>query len=329
MKKFISQADMRIANIYEVLSLIRREGPLTRKEIQGLMGLSWGGVSQIASRLIELGYVYELKENAKNVAGRHPSVLKVSDDDNFIIGMDINKSGLYAEAVNLAGKTVFSLKGSADASDKERFLRDIYAFAARVKGQAADKNVLAVGIAMQGRVDSLTGMSLENGVPGWENVNIAEELGERLGVPIYVNHDPDCILTACTGEKKEDTVLIRIDDGLGMAVMKNKHLITEAGMLEIGNAISKTGERLKALLEDESFEREFSFVLSNVMIIFDVYNAMICGGYLNSHPSFVKGLEGELSALTGKQVRCNEYDAKKAAYGAALYATEEFLSYIK
>ena len=54
MKKFISQKDMRIANIFEVLSLIRREKAVTRKEIQNLMGLSWGGVSQIVSRLLEL-----------------------------------------------------------------------------------------------------------------------------------------------------------------------------------------------------------------------------------------------------------------------------------
>ncbi len=320
---------MRIANIYEVLSLIRREGPLTRKEIQGLMGLSWGGVSQIAARLIELGYIYELKESAKNVAGRHPSVLKVNEEDNFLIGMDINKSGLYAEVINLAGKTVFSLSGNADVSGKEQFLRDVYAFAAKVKGRAKDKNVLAAGIAMQGRVDSSTGVSIENGVLGWENVSIAEMMEKKLGIPVYVNHDPDCILTACAGEKKEDTVLIRIDDGLGMAVMKNKHLITGAGMLEIGNVFSNSGERVKSSLGSDDFEKKFAFALSNLMIIFDIYNVMICGGYLNSHPLFVKRLEGEISALIGSEVHCDEYDARKAAYGAALYATEEFLSYIK
>lgn len=329
MKKFISQADMRIANIYEVLSLIRREGPLTRKEIQGLMGLSWGGVSQIVSRLLEPGYIEEIKDVSRTAAGRTPSALKVSENDNFVIGIDVNLTGLYAETVNLSGKTVFSLKGEANSEDKDSFLEDILSFADKVKNAVKNKNILAAGIAMQGRVDSLSGVSFENGVLGWENVNIAEIMSERLGVPVYVNHDPDCILTAGAGEKKEDAVLIRMDKGLGMALMKNKRLITGSGMLEIGNALSKSGKRLKKLMTSENFEDEFVYILANVLVLFDVYNVMLCGAYLDEHEGFAKRIEKELSDSMEHDVSVTEYDVRYAAYGAALYATEEFLSYIK
>ena len=77
MKKFISQKDMRIANIFEVLSLIRREKTVTRKEIQKLMGLSWGGVSQIVSRLLELSYVVEEKSTDNTTSGRKPGCIEV------------------------------------------------------------------------------------------------------------------------------------------------------------------------------------------------------------------------------------------------------------
>lgn len=329
MKKFISQEDMKIANIYEVLSLIRREGALTRKEIQDIMGLSWGGVSQMVSRLIELSFVREVKEDSPVKAGRRPCVIELNGDDNFVLGADVNKSGLYLEAVNLSGKTVCSSSGEAETSGKEEFLNSITALLDGAFLSLSGKNILAVGLAMQGNVDSEGGISEDIGIDGWRDVPIAKILTERYNVPVYIAHDPDCILAAGAGEKKADAVLIRIDRGLGMAVMKKRRLISGSGMLEIGDTVTGEGERIGDMLcAGKDILGALSLSLSNALILFDTDSLMLCGAYLGSHPDFAQKLGEKISGYMKREIKVTCSDVRNAAYGAAKSATEKFLSYI-
>lgn len=329
MKKFISQEDMKLANIFEVLSLIRREGALTRKEIQESMGLSWGGVSQIVSRLLDIGYVREVKKTGEVSTGRTPSAIMVNTEDNFFLGVDVNKSGIYAKVIDLAGNTVLSEGGMANAENKESFLQSIFSLLDSVREKLGVKSVLAAGVAMQGRVDSEKGVSEHIGIPGWENVGIAELLKERYGFPFYIMHDPDCIISAATSKDKSDAVLVRIDNGLGMAVYKDGRLITGRGMLEIGNCVCADGERLGVKLSSgKDICRDFAKTLVNILIIFDIYNVILCGEYVEEHKDFCRTVLNELSALGASACSVTEYDVKNAAIGAALFATEVYLQYI-
>lgn len=329
MKKFISQEDMKLANIFEVLSLIRREGALTRKEIQESMGLSWGGVSQIVARLLDIGYVREVKKTGEVCTGRTPSAIMVNTEDNFFLGVDVNKSGIYAKAIDLAGNTVLSEGGRANAENKESFLQSIFSLLDGVREKLGGKTVLAAGVAMQGRVDSEKGISEHINIPGWENIAIAELLKERYGYPFYIMHDPDCILSAATSKDKSAAVLVRVDNGLGMAVYKDGRLITGRGMLEIGNAICSHGGRLgERLVAVDDIGRDFAEVLVNLLIIFDIYNVILCGEYVEGHKDFCRMVEEELSAAAGVACSVTEYDVKNAAIGAALFATEVYLQYI-
>lgn len=320
---------MRIANIYEVLSLVRREGALTRKEIQNIMGLSWGGVSQMVSRLIELSFVREIKEDSKVKAGRRPCVITLNGDDNFVLGADINKSGLYLEAVNLSGKTVFSTSVEANSSGKEAFFESIYSLLDSAFSHFSGKKILALGVAMQGSVDSGNGISEDIGIAGWKNEAISRILSERCHVPVYIAHDPDCILAAGAGDNEADSALIRIDRGLGMAVMKVGRFISGSGMLEIGNTVTGEGRRLSdILMSGEDIAQPLSRVLANALILFDIDSLMLCGAYLDEHPEFAEVLKEKISGYMKKEIAVTCTDVRNAAYGAAKSATEKFLSYI-
>ena len=61
MKHFINNGDMKAANTRDVFSLIRRHGALTRKQIEEYTRLSWGTVSNITARLLDMGYLLEEK----------------------------------------------------------------------------------------------------------------------------------------------------------------------------------------------------------------------------------------------------------------------------
>lgn len=336
LKKFISQGDMRIANIFEVLSLIRKEKSITRKEIQNRMGLSWGGVSQIASRLIELSYVVEKKVQDTTSSGRTPSSLEINSGDNYIIGIDINLSGLYAVVVNLKNEVIYDEFLGCDAKNKDGFLNSIYLLLDSVTGRFSKNNIIALGVAMQGTVNSADGVSVSLNLDGWDDIPIGDMLFTRYGIPVYVAHDPDCILSSATSDNKEDALLIRVDNGIGMAVVKDESLVVGTGMHEIGNTfINSEGQicSLKQVLfgsERDADERVrvLALAIANSLVIFNTKKLFVCGSICED-VSFIEKLDEALKNYMGSEIRMQTYDAKQAAFGAAIFAIEKYLRYIK
>ena len=336
MKKFISQKDMRIANIFEVLSLIRKEKAVTRKEIQNLMGLSWGGVSQIVSRLLELSYVVEEKITDCATSGRKPGCIEVNASDNFLVGIDINVSGFYATVINLKNEIIYEEAKTPDVKNKETFLASIYELLDSVMEKYKDNTILALGISMQGEVDSATGMSIGSSVEGWKNVPLGDMLGERYNVPAYVAHDPDCILSAATRENKDDAILVRADKGLGMAVIKNENLIVGSGMHEIGKCkVNINGEIAELHTAyfglcknlDERCD-VLAFAIANALILYNTDKLLLCGSVFDEEGLYEK-LSEKTEKYASKKLDIHKYDVKRAAFGAAIFAIEDYLRYIK
>ena len=101
MKKYINQQDMKDANVYNVLRLIKKEGRLTRRNIEAKTNLSWGAVSKVTSILLEGKYIREVEFHDSKGPGRTPIYLEINPDEYFTIGLDVNKSGLFAVLINM------------------------------------------------------------------------------------------------------------------------------------------------------------------------------------------------------------------------------------
>ncbi len=336
MKKFISQKDMRIANILEVLSLIRKEKSITRKEIQNLMGLSWGGVSQIVSRLLELSYVVEEKSIDSVSSGRKPGCIEINAADNYIIGIDVNMSGLYAVVINLKNEIIYEEAKTPDITDKDSFLLSLYELLDSVTEKYRKNTILAIGVAMQGEVDTEAGISRGLAVKDWNNIALGDLLTERYGVPSYIAHDPDCILSAATRENKEDALLVRADKGLGMAVIRNGNLIVGSGMHEIGRCKVMSGGKAEELHRiyfksdkpKEEKNEALAFAVANTIILFNVKKLLICGTAFSEEEELEK-LKVLLEKYASRTLDIRRYDVKRAAFGAAIFAIEDYLRYIK
>ena len=81
-------------NKVKVLSLIRKTEDLSRAEIAKLSGLSAPTVSRIVEALLEEGLVREIGAGVSR-GGRRPTLLKFSDQSNFIIGIDLGTTHIY------------------------------------------------------------------------------------------------------------------------------------------------------------------------------------------------------------------------------------------
>lgn len=228
-------------NVASVFACVQNANGVTRKDIAEQTDMSWGTVSTFTAELIEHGYIIEEKAANSLSRGPIPSYLYVREDIHALLGLEINDMGLSASVVNLKHDTVASYLAPIEFSDKEHLLADVYAFLDRVLGEVQkERSILCIGVAMQGVVDAKNGVSVNipGRIPDWRDVPIASLITSHTGIPTYIAHDPDCVLYATeTGEDKPDTVLIRVDKGIGMAVMMDGALVQRPGVFEIGHTI--------------------------------------------------------------------------------------------
>ena len=243
MKKYIDQAEMRRSNTADIFGIVRKYGKLTRRQVEERSNMSWGTVSIITSQLIEDGYLIEKKAESDGGAGRRPSYLEVNCGVHFSIGIDINTLGAKAVLMNLKREIVSFWEGALDLASQETFFASLFDFIDRIMADVGTLHIMCIGIAMQGIVNSKKGISVS--IPGhenWETVPLAETLESKYGIPIFVEHDPNCILYAASKQQNiGDTLLLRADHGIGMAVMIGGKMVDKQGIFEISHSVVDPG----------------------------------------------------------------------------------------
>lgn len=232
-------------NCASVLSVIRNCGALSRKQISDITGLSWGGMTKIVNRLTEHGYIIEEKLENATGAGRTPGLLRVNDKEYYVIGLDINRAGFGAYVMNLCGEIIEAYEREVTISDRESLIHNIFDFTEMIIGNFSDRQLLSIGIAMQGVVDSKRGISVSfPHCTDWKEVPLREMMCERFGVDVFVEHDPNCMLyTFLSEEDAENMLLFRADNSIGMAASVEGRIIQGSGILEVAHTVVIPGGR--------------------------------------------------------------------------------------
>ena len=239
MKETINQDDMKQLNSVKVFNYIQEQKRTTRKQIEAATGLSWGAVSNITARLLENGFVVENKCEKGTGSGRIPAFLTVNGQHYAILGMDINITRLSAELINLKGESIRQWSCPADYSSNDALLSGVQSFLQHIIAECPDEILLGIGVAMQGIVDVRHGVSVSlPQCPGWQNIPLVAMLESGFGIPVYLEHDPNCVLRAeVQARQHNNLLLLRIDKGIGMALLSNGQIFSGKGMLEIGHTI--------------------------------------------------------------------------------------------
>ena len=359
---------MKEMNAADVFSLVKSRGALTRKQIAEKLGISWGAVSTITSLLIEEGYLVERKAVSDGAAGRIPSYLEVCRDRYFTIGLDVNDMGLRAVICDLRGDVTEEFSSGGDFPDKAALIDGIYSLLDSIVSQLGDRKLIAIGIAMQGVVNAEGGISVR--IPGredWENVPLAQLIGQRYGTPTVLEHDPNCILFAARRGKVKDTLLIRADHGIGMALLLGGRIIDKPGIFELGHTTvepdgiecacgkrgcldqyasirgikARSGKKFHVLVSDADIGDEFAlgffndaakhlaFAISNVAYLLNVDRVVLCGRLFEHKELFFDEFLRQYERFGGADLpKFSFADATAAPHGAALIAMGSVLKKI-
>ncbi len=363
--KCINQQDIKQANASDVFNIIRKNGALTRSQLQDTTNLSWGAISNIVARLSEDKYIVETKADRGSGAGRIPSYLEVNSFDHFIIGLDINASGFKAVLMNLKNEVVNRYFKEPSYVDKASMLAELFEFVGDVLSGAKGYNILCAGVAMQGLVDSQNGISIQGPMlEDWEEVPLARLLEKKIKIPVYLEHDPDCSLYAFSIKSKlTDALLIRIDKGIGMSVMQNGEIYKRIGMFELGHIVvvpngekcvcgkrgclqayasqaglsAGSGLPFETLVENarkgeekavelfKNMAEHLAREISNISHLLCINNIVLCGDMWNYRDVFAPEFTKKLADYGAGDLNLIIAETEHAARGAAFIAIERFL----
>jgi predicted NBD/HSP70 family sugar kinase len=208
-----------------VLDTIRAGAPISRAEISRQAGISKPTVSLALQSLLEAGLVREASPRAGQ-----PSYGAVFfepvPEAALVLGLDLGARFLRGAICDLEGEVRarqdVEVGGAGAASavlDAFAALRDSLVVASGLPAQRIDSAVVGVpGVTSgNGRV------RLAGPVPGLEGMDVAAELGQRLGVPVAVEND---VNLAAVGERwrgvargVDDFTFLSVGTGLGAGLV--------------------------------------------------------------------------------------------------------------
>ncbi|HMK96522.1 MAG TPA: ROK family transcriptional regulator [Acidimicrobiales bacterium] len=218
---------------------VLRTGAVSRADVARATGLSPATVSAIVSELIDNGLVSEVGQG-KSRGGRPPLVLRINDERNYAVGLklmpngiflvitDIRAEVLYSEMAEIdwspvSGDSTLSARGGGGGPESvlDRICLVIEGSAARAG--VGMENVVGVGIALPGVVDSESGTCLYSPDFGWRDVPVSVPIARRLGRPVLTDNDVNALTVAeqwfGRGRGVDDFVVVYAGEYVGAGIV--------------------------------------------------------------------------------------------------------------
>ncbi|QSO52269.1 ROK family protein [Alicyclobacillus curvatus] len=161
------------------------------------------------------------------------------------IGIDLGGTKIAAAVVNEAGEVLAHLNVPTRAEDGPRAVLDRMAeLAWRVSETVPSVRPMAVGVGAPGPLNPKNGLVFgPPNLPGWDHVNLVEELQERLDLHVVLDNDANAATlaesTVGAGRGFQDLVYITVSTGIGGGVMLDGKVRQgqSGGAAEVGHHI--------------------------------------------------------------------------------------------
>jgi predicted NBD/HSP70 family sugar kinase len=235
-----------------LLNLIRAHAPVSRPQLAALSGLSQVTVIKITNNLIERQFIVE-KEYAESTGGRRAGLLEINPEGGFAIGLIPQKHSLNGVILNLNSDLIYSQQWNIPFRDNylqaiefvERCVEEML----QESGIAREK-VIGVGLGMSGLIDAGNGRCIDSQMLNWQDVEISQPLEERLGIPVFLDNDVNCLAIYeklfGLGQPYHHFLVVAIGNGVGLGIIINGDLYRGAfgGAGEFGHIAVTSDGRL-------------------------------------------------------------------------------------
>lgn len=250
------RALMKQSNQHLVLQLIRGRGPISRKAIAQISGLSPASVSGLAGELIERGLVQEAGEaEGEGRSGRREVLLRLNAHAGYVVGVKIAVRTIVCVLTDLDANVLHAVERPLPFVDQSGPVAETYP-PDQVIGattQAIEhlltvakvdwKRLLGIGVGVNGIVDVDAGVSRMSPHFGWHNVPLAAPLAAHFGIPVHLENDVRTLTIAeqwfGAGRGVEHFVTAVAGYGIGAGIVTNGQIYRGAlsGAGEFGHMV--------------------------------------------------------------------------------------------
>ncbi|MBO5415953.1 MAG: ROK family transcriptional regulator [Clostridia bacterium] len=240
-KKIITTASIRQNNLHTVILAIHKYGPMSKRDIQAKTMLSWGSVCTMVDELERLGLIVPSGKSTGSV-GRRAVYYALNTKINHIIGVDLNIMGITAVLTDLRYGILKQTFHPLTMLTYNNVIETLFTAISELIDFDEKGNVIGIGIAVQGIVDTEHGISVYlPQVSEWENVRLTELIEKKFDIKTFIMHDPDCIMVAekmLEFQKEPDInniALLRLDKGIGLSLAIDGVISTNGYISELGH----------------------------------------------------------------------------------------------
>src|SRR4051794_1035606 len=216
---------MRELNERTVLDAIRAHAPISRAEVSRRVGISKPTVSGVLRSLLDAGLVRETENGA-----RGPSYgalfFEPVPDAALAMGLDIGARFLRGAVCDLRGQVLARLDVELAAADASTIVGETAELQRRLleASELEPHAIKGAVVGVPGMIEKRSGrVRLAENVHGLEELDVATELADVLGVPVVVEND---VNLAALGEQWrgvgrgiDDFVFLSIGTGLGAGLV--------------------------------------------------------------------------------------------------------------
>ena len=171
-----------------VLELLRRSGPMGRKELADLAHISTQAVTNIIDDLMAEDLLRDMGRK-RTVRGLPPIQYAINPDGAITIGLEIAVGSLTAVVLDLGGNLRTSCIVPLPDMTAAVVLDLIGAVVTDLRA-TVPAQLMGIGVVMPGpfEIEGLTGVGPTT-LPDWSGVDVAAILGRRCDVPVTVDND--------------------------------------------------------------------------------------------------------------------------------------------
>jgi predicted NBD/HSP70 family sugar kinase len=203
----------------EILRLVRRHGPLSRRDVHRFMRLRPNTVGELVAEMISQGVLREIGERILG-RGRPHQLLEIDTQSREVVGLALEAGRVGVCRLNLAGRP-----SGACGRQAARSSRELIAAACSFLKTHTSPRTLAIGISSTGFVDPLAQSILVSSATFRQSTTSLKAVYARAGnCPVLLENNMHA-LAACWlmnrgNDLGEDVLLAYLDDGaIGAALL--------------------------------------------------------------------------------------------------------------
>jgi predicted NBD/HSP70 family sugar kinase/biotin operon repressor len=248
-----SLAQLRRSNLRAITALLGSGGPQSRADLARGSGLSRTTVSSLVNELLGSGVVVETEDRGtpyKGGSGRPPLLVTLAIRPGDVAGVDIGHGHVRVAVSDRSASILAEVETRTDADPHGNATLDIAADLVRAVADEAGvpaAELLTIGLCVPAPIDRRSARVDQAVLPGWQQLAPANELAERLGVPVVVDNDANLGAMAehqhGAGRGVADLLYVKLASGVGAGLVLGGRLHRgTAGLAgEVGHVLAREG----------------------------------------------------------------------------------------